>query len=149
MVIRINFNQLEIYSKHKPRQTRSAVTLGHLWYNLGPHFVGSISTAQLGMTSCQDNQYYPTLGLMSSSPHILTTIQSAHSYRAGPGLSWATRLRGQNELSGQLSDRHVFNLIRSANNGTVLNRHRWNHMSQPTIDFVRPRFTLPHGSFPR
>ena len=90
----------------------ATVALGHLWYNSGPHFTGSSSAAQLGTTSCKDDQDYPTLGLMSGSPHILTTIQSAHSYRAGLGLSWATRLRGRNELSGQLSDRHAFNLVK-------------------------------------
>ena len=124
------------------------VTSGHLWYNSGPHFAGSISAAQSGTSCCQDNQDYPTLGLMSGSPHILTTIQSAHFYRTGPGLSWATWLRGRNELFGQLSERHAFNLNKSANNGTVLNRYRWNHMSQPTHRLHRPPFTLPHGSFP-
>ena len=94
--------------------------------------MGSPSAAQSGKTSCQDVQALPTLGLMSGSPHILTTIQSTHFDRAGPGLSWATQLHGRNELSGQLSDRHTFNLVKSANNGTVLNRHRRNHMSQPT-----------------
>ena len=69
---------------------------------------------------------------MSDSSHILTTIQSAHSNRTGPSLSWATRLHGRNKLFSQLSERHAFNLVRSANNGTVLNRHRRNHMSQPT-----------------
>ena len=108
------------------------VTLGYLWYNSGPHFAGSISAAQSGTTSCQDVQAWPTLGLMSGSPHILTTIQSAHSYRTGPSLSWATRLHGQNELSNQLSERHAFNLDRSANNGTILNRHRRDQHSQPT-----------------
>ena len=49
---------------------------------------------------------------MSGSPHILTTIQSVHFYRTRPGLSWATQLHGQNELSGQLSDRHAFNMTR-------------------------------------
>ena len=92
----------------------ATVALGHLWYNSGPHFMGSPSAADSGTTSCQDVQARPALGLMSGSPHILTTIQSAHSNRAGPGLSWATWLRGQNELSSQLSDRHVFNLVRSA-----------------------------------
>ena len=38
-------------------------------------------------TSYQDDQDYPALGLMFGSPHILTTIQSAHFYRTGPGLS--------------------------------------------------------------
>ena len=111
---------------------RAMVALGHLWYNLGPHFVGSTSAAQSGMTSCQDDQDYPALGLTSGSLHILTNIQSAHSYRIGLGVSWATRLRGRNELSSQLSERHAFYLVRSANNGMVLNRHRWNHMSPPT-----------------
>ena len=68
---------------------------------------------------------------MSGSPRILTTIQSAHSNRTEPILSWATRLRYRNELSDQLSERHAFNLDRSANNGMVLNWHRQNHMSQP------------------
>ena len=86
--------------------------------------MGLISAAQSGTTSYQDDQDYPTLGLTPGSPHILSTIQSAHSNRTGPGLSWATLLHGQNELSSQLSDRHAFNLNRSANNGTVLNRHR-------------------------
>ena len=54
------------------------VALSHLWYNLGTYFVGSICAAQSGTTSCQDDQDYPALGLMSGSPHILTTIQSAH-----------------------------------------------------------------------
>ena len=106
--------------------------LGHLWYNSGTHFVVSISAAQPGTTSCQDDQDYPTLRLMLGSTHILTTMQSAHSNRTAPGLSWATRLRGWNESSDQLSDRHAFNLVRSAYNGTVLNWHRQNHMSQPT-----------------
>ena len=122
------------------------VTLGHFWYNSSPHFVSSLSTAQSGTTSCQDVQAWPTLRLTSSFPHILTTIQSAHFYRTRPGLSWATRLHDQNELSGQLSDRHAFNLVRSANNGTILNQHRWSHMSQPTHRlrptsiYITPRF---------
>ena len=90
----------------------ATVALGHLWYNSGPHFTGSISAAQPGKTSCQDDQDYPALGLTSSSPHILTTIQSMHFDRAGPDLSCATQLRGWNELSGQLSDRHTFNLVK-------------------------------------
>ena len=86
------------------------VALGHLWYNSGPHFMGLISATQPGTTSCQDVQARAALGLTSSSPHILTTIQSVHSYRAGSGLSWATRLRGRNELSDQLSERHAFKM---------------------------------------
>ena len=122
------------------------VTLGHLWYNSGPHFAGSISAAQSGTTSCQDDLDYPTLGLTFGSPHILTTIQSVHFYRTRPGLSWATWLRGRNKLSGQLSERHAFNLDRSTNNGMVLNRHRQNHMSQPmhrlrpTSSYITPWF---------
>ena len=37
-------------------------------------------------------------------------LQSAHFHFSASGLSWATRLRGRNELSGQLSDRHAFNM---------------------------------------
>ena len=105
------------------------VALGNLSYNSGTHFMSLISAAQSGTTGCQDNQDYPALGLIPGSPHILTTIQSAHFYRTGHDLSLATRLRGQNESSSQLSDRHVFDLVKRANNGTVLNRHRQNHMS--------------------
>ena len=65
----------------------ATVALGHLWYNSGPHFAGSISAAQPGTTSCQDDQDYPALGLMSGSLHILTTIQSAHFDRTSPSLS--------------------------------------------------------------
>ena len=49
--------------------------------------MGSTGAAQLGTTSCQDDQNYPALGLMAGSPHILTIIQSVHSNRARPGLS--------------------------------------------------------------
>ena len=86
-MIQIDFNQLGIYSSHKPRQTRSTVTLSHIWYNSGPHFAGSISATQLETTSCQDIQARPALGLTSGSPHILTTIQSAHFDRMRPSLS--------------------------------------------------------------
>jgi hypothetical protein len=110
----------------------ATVALGHLWYNSGPYFVGSSSAAQSGTTNCQDDQDYPALRLTSGFPHIFTTIQSAHFYWMGSALSWATQLRNRNELSGQLSERHAFNLVRNANNGTVLNQHRQNHMSQPT-----------------
>ena len=153
---------------HYPRETAIQIDCNQLGSipNTNPHFprrghVGS-PLVQLRYTfhgfdqrrTTRDNQLPGCLGpacpwAQSGSPHILTTIQSVHSYKVGPGLSWATRLRGRNELSDQLSDRHAFNLVRSANNGTVLNRHRRIHMSQPTIDSVWPRFTLPHGSFPR
>ena len=46
----------------------------------------------------------------NSSPHILTTTRVRTFTSRSSGLSWATRLRGRNELSGQLSDRHVFNM---------------------------------------
>ena len=65
----------------------ATIVLGHLWYNSGTHFEGSTSAAQPGTTSCQDDQDYPALGLMPGSTHIVTTIQSAHSNRMGPGLS--------------------------------------------------------------
>ena len=88
----------------------ATIALGHLWYNSGPHFTGSPSAAQSGTTSCQDDQVYPALGLMFGSPHILTTIQSAHSYRTRPSLNCATRLCGWNKLFGQLSERHAFKM---------------------------------------
>ena len=129
------------------------VALGHLWYNSGPHFVGSPSAAQSGTNGSQVAQAMPAHGprpgcLGHACPRSIDPlpehpyIESAHSNRAGPIVSWVTRLRVRNELSGQLSDRHAFNLVRSANNGTVLNRHRRNHMSQPTIDSAWPWFTF-------
>ena len=63
------------------------VALGHLWYNSSTHFVGSPSAAQSETTNCQDVQALPALGLTSGSPHILTTIQSAHFDRMRPSLS--------------------------------------------------------------
>ena len=92
-----------------------------------------------GLVQCRtirDNQLPGRSGptcprLTSGSPHIITTIKSVYFYRTGPGLSWATWLHGRNELSVQLSEWHAFNLDRSANNGTVLNRHRRDQHSQP------------------
>ena len=71
--IRINCNQLgSIPDTNLGLQ--AMVALGHLWYNSGRHFAGSISTAQPGTTSYQDDQDYPALGLTSGSSHILTII---------------------------------------------------------------------------
>ena len=53
--IRINCNQLGSIPNTNPGLL-AMVALGHLWYNSGPHFVGSISAAQSGTTSCQDIQ---------------------------------------------------------------------------------------------
>ena len=50
-------------------------------------FRGSVLRRTIWDTRCQDVQAQPALGLTSSSPHILTTIQSAHFYRMGLGLS--------------------------------------------------------------
>ena len=71
--IRIDCNQLGSIPYTNPGLP-ATVALGHVWYNSGPHFVGSISAAQPGTTNCQDIQTRPALGLMSGSPHILTTI---------------------------------------------------------------------------
>ena len=83
MAIRIDCNQLGIIPNIN-LGLPAMIALVHLWCNSGTHFAGSISATQPGTTRCQDGQDYPTLGLMSSSPHILTTIQSAHSNRTGP-----------------------------------------------------------------
>ena len=52
----------------------ATVALGHLWYNSGPHFVGSPSAAQSGTTKCQDVQAQPALGL-SLAPHKEATTE--------------------------------------------------------------------------
>ena len=108
------------------------VTLGHLWYNLGPiHGFDQRRTIR-DTTGCQVDQD-SNLRLAS---HRLPThpyyLHCVHSNRMRPVLICATQLRGRNELFGQLTERHEFNLDRVANNGMVLNRHRRNHMRQPT-----------------
>ena len=65
----------------------ATIALGHLWYNSDTYFASSISIAQLGTTSCKDDQDYPALGLSSGTLHILTTIQSLHSNRMELDLS--------------------------------------------------------------
>ena len=47
MAIRIDCNQLGSIPNTNPGLP-ATVALGHLWYNSGPHFVGSISAAQSG-----------------------------------------------------------------------------------------------------
>ena len=126
----------------------ATVALGHFWYNSSTHFTGSPSVAQSGTPNART--FRPSLPLGSvwlpAHPYYHPECALLQS-RAQPKLSYsASRLE---QVSGQLSDKHAFYLIRSANNGTVLNRHRRNHMSQPTIDSVQPRVTLAHGSFPR
>jgi hypothetical protein len=48
----------------------------------------------------------------NSSPHILTSSRVHTFYLLTSGLSWATRLCGQNDLSSQLNVRHAFNMTR-------------------------------------
>jgi hypothetical protein len=51
----------------------ATVAIGHLWYNSGLiSWVQSASHTQ-GLTNCQDAQAQAALGLISGSPHILTT----------------------------------------------------------------------------
>ena len=88
----------------------ATIALGHLWYNSGTHFAGPYRAAQSGTPDARTFRPSLPLGSVWSPP------QGAHN-KTGPSLSWITRLRGQNELSGQLSERHAFNLVRSANNG--------------------------------
>ena len=85
-MIRIGYNQLGSIPNKNPGLP-AMIALGHLWYNSGTHFTGLISVVQPRTISCQDDQDYPALRLTSGSPHILTTIQSAHFYRTGLGLS--------------------------------------------------------------
>ena len=55
------------------------------------------------------------------SPHILTTSKVRTLTARVPGLSWATWLRGRSDLSGQLCERHAFNMTRWTSNGRSLN----------------------------
>ena len=93
------------------------IALGHLWYNSCTHFAGPYRAAQSGTPDARMLRPNLPLGSVYRSP------EGAHN-RTVPGLSWITRLHGRNELSGQLSERHAFNLVRSSNNGMVLDRHR-------------------------
>jgi hypothetical protein len=70
--IRVDCNQLDSIPNTNPGPP-AMVALGHLWYN-SDHMsrVRSAPYTQ-GLTSCQDDQARPALGLTSSSPHILTT----------------------------------------------------------------------------
>jgi hypothetical protein len=77
------------------------VMSGYLWYNSGP-FMGMTSTAH-----SRTNQLLGRSGLPYPWTHI-----------------WLPAMC-RNDLSGQISERHAFNLDKSSNNGTVLNRHRW------------------------
>ena len=126
----------------------ATVALGHFWYNSGPHFTGLPSAAQLGMTSCQDDQDYPTLGLMSSSPvHPYFHPECAlWQNKALPKLSylasWSERV-----IQPAKWEACVQNDMR-ASNDVVLNRHRWNHMSQPTHRLRSASSYISHGSFP-
>ena len=137
-VIWIDCNQLDKYPNTNPHFP-ARVTLGHLSYNSGLNFAGSISTALSGT-----NQLLGRSGLACPWTHIWLPahpyyLQCVHFDRMRPGLSWATWLRGRNEFSGQLSERHVFNLERSANIGTILNRHGHDQHSQPnTIAYKIP-----------
>jgi hypothetical protein len=63
-------------------------------------------------------------------------LQCAHSYRTTPGLSWATRFRGWNELFGQLRG-CVQNDMR-AYNDVVLNRHRRDKTCTQDIHVLLP-----------
>ena len=91
------------------------VASGHLWYSSGTKFMGPSSTALSGSPLYQDINL--PLDLRQWLPTHPYYHQSAHFHFPAFSLSWATRLRGQNELSGQLSDRHAFNMTwgRTAN----------------------------------
>ena len=61
------------------------VALGHLWYNLGTYFVGSISAAPLG--TLLDARSIRTLTCPwphTGSPHILTTSSVRTLTKRGP-----------------------------------------------------------------
>ena len=75
----------------------------HLWYN--SRVMGTISATKSENHSAMSARWLnPPWAYANGSPHILTAIQIATTALV-PGLNQATRLRGQNELSGQLNVR--------------------------------------------
>ena len=71
--IRIDYNQLGSVPNTN-LGLLAMVALGHLWYNLGPHFMGSISAAP--SRTLPDAKLIRTLTCPwpdTGSPHILTT----------------------------------------------------------------------------
>ena len=96
------------------------VASGHLWYNLGPK-----SRLRPAPYPQRYYKYARKLGTQTRPwthaigfPNILIVSRVRTLTTRVPGLSWATRLRGQNNLSGQLCERHAFNMtsnVRSLN----------------------------------
>jgi len=95
----------------------ATIALGHLWYNSGTYFAGPYRATQSGTPDART--FRPSLPLGSIwSPPARSTQQNG----SRPELSYSA-LRSERVIR-PASDRHAFNLVKSANNGTVLNRHR-------------------------
>jgi len=84
------------------------VASGHLWYNSGTNSRVRVAPHSQGVHSTRRS--ISPLDLRQWLPAHPYYRQSAHFYFSASGLSWATRLHNQIELSGQLSDRHAFNM---------------------------------------
>ena len=76
-------------------------------------FAGPISAAPLGMPiyQGQDSNLTPR-SYAIDSPHILATNRGAYLNQRGIQPELTHRLHGRNDLSGQLSVRHAFNMTR-------------------------------------
>jgi len=100
-------------------------------------FAGPSSAAPQGPPICQgqDSNLAPW-SYAIDSPHILATNRGAHSYRMGvSGLSCTRRLRGRNDLSGQLSVRFAFNMTQ----GRTVNRS----LTDTDGDRFTPKTSMP------
>ena len=91
----------------------ATIALGHLWCNSGTHFAGLYCVAQSGTLDARMLRPSLPLGLVWSFPG-----RSAQQNGSRPELNYSA------SRSERVIRKHAFNLVRSANNGTVLNRHR-------------------------
>jgi hypothetical protein len=120
------------------------VAMGHLWYNSGTKFVGSVSASTLrdypSARTIRTLNHLPLdsrLRLPSKTYFILAGAQPELSYSA----SWSV------SRPDQLRERHTFNMNRKRLQESVLNRHRRSHC---TLASLRPVFIqIKPGSFPR
>jgi hypothetical protein len=144
MATRIDYypaSEIFLHSPGKPRWRQSSVTIG--------------TTQKSRAWSASHSQgYHATRTIRTSRPLDTSNLQwlpsEAHSNRPASGLSRATRLHGQTPGSGQLSERHTFNMNRERLQASVLNWHRWSHYMPSSPTSLRPvliQFKL--GFFPR
>ena len=119
------------------------IALGHLWYNSGTHFAGPYRAAQSGTPDARMLRPSLPLGSVRSFPG-----RSAQQNGSRPELnysaSWSERvIRLAKWEACVQSCQKCPTMVQSL---VSIDEITW---VNPTIDSIRPRFTLPHGSFPR